>query len=37
MTVQTFSIARLGSAAFLLLCGVVACGDGEPGTPLIIE
>ena len=33
----TSSIARLGGAAFLLLCGVVACSDGDSGTPLVVQ
>lgn len=36
-TMWTYSIPRLGGAALLLLCGVVACGDGESGTPLVVQ
>ena len=35
--IQTLSIARLGVAVPLLLCGVLACNDGDPGTPLVVE
>ena len=37
MTMRICSIARLGVAAVLLLCGVVACGGGDSGTPLVVE
>ncbi len=37
MTSPTCSIARLGIAAFLVLCGVVACSDGDSGTPVVVE
>ncbi len=36
-TMRTSSIARLEAAAFLLLCGVVACGEGGSGIPLVVE
>ena len=32
-----YSLARLGGAAFLLVWGVVACSDGESGTPLVVQ
>ena len=34
---RTCSIPRPGAAAFLLLSGVVACGEGDSGTPLVVE
>ncbi|WP_419937001.1 hypothetical protein [Candidatus Palauibacter sp.] len=37
MTMQIGSIARLGSAALLLLCSLVACSDGDSGTPLVVR
>ncbi len=32
-----YSLARLVGAAFLLLGGVVACSDGDSGTPLVVQ
>ena len=32
-----YSLARLVGAAFLLVWGVVACSDGESGTPLVVQ
>ncbi len=32
-----YSLARLGGAAFLLVWGVVACSDGDSGTPLVVQ
>jgi hypothetical protein len=37
MTMRTCLIARLTGAAFLLLCGVIACGAGDSRTPLVVE
>lgn len=37
MTMRTYSITRLGGAVSLLLCGVVAYGEGDSGTPLVVE
>ena len=34
---RTCSNLRVGATAFLMLCGVIACSDGDPGTPLIVE
>ena len=37
MTMRTCSIACLRSAAVLLLCGVVACAEGDAGIPLVVQ
>ena len=37
MTMPAYSLARLVGAAFLLLGGVVACSDGDSGTPLVVQ
>ena len=29
--------ARLRPAALLLLCGIIACSDGDSGTPLVVQ
>ena len=34
---QTLSTARFGVAVPLLLFGALACSDGDPGTPLVVQ
>ena len=33
----TYSTAHLRGVALLLLCGIIACSDGDSGTPLVVQ